>query len=436
LPATRFFELARQRAPADGDILLGWIAAQSADGNSGQAIDSLERVLSHNPRWLQGHATLAQMKWRMADKQGFTSGFAKALEGNGSYFPLWLELINALVQNEMYAEADDAVYKARALAGDQPALDVCEAICASELGDVGRADRLFARLSSTSNTSIAVRHIRHLLRTGRVEEAARRAEPLVAHEDANQVWPYLTLAWRVLEDARWESMEGDPRLVGVYDICEAPDLDLLAATLRRMHGANQAPLGQSVRGGTQTDGPLFTRIEPRIRTLRKTVIATVEKHIASLRALPETHPLVQNIPEKVRFAGSWSVRLRGGAGHHTNHVHPQGWLSSAFYVVAPTQAQMGPAPAGWLALGEPPAELKLPLAPLIHVEPKPGRLVLFPSTMWHGTAPFAQGVRLTGGFRCRSCLNLAAASVAFERHSALLMSASVGTLLHLLGTVP
>ena len=43
--------------------------------------------------------------------------------------------------------------------------------------------------------------------------------------------------------------------------------------------------------------------------------------------------------------------------------------------------------AGWLALGEPQAELGLDLPPFRLIEPKPGRLVLFPSTMWHGTAP-------------------------------------------------
>ena len=38
------------------------------------------------------------------------------------------------------------------------------------------------------------------------------------------------------------------------------------------------------------------------------------------------------------------------------------------------------------------------LAPLQVIEPKPGRLVLFPSNMWHGTRPFPQGERLTVAF--------------------------------------
>jgi hypothetical protein len=100
---------------------------------------------------------------------------------------------------------------------------------------------------------------------------------------------------------------------------------------------------------------------------------------------------------RVRFAGSWSVRLAGG-GQHANHIHPEGWFSSAFYVSLPDPDQRGDPPAGWLKLGEPQAELGLDLPPFRHVEPKPGRLVLFPSTMWHGTVPFGEGERLTVAF--------------------------------------
>jgi hypothetical protein len=53
---------------------------------------------------------------------------------------------------------------------------------------------------------------------------------------------------------------------------------------------------------------------------------------------------------------------------------------------------------GWLKLGEPQAEMGLDLPPFRQIEPKPGRLVLFPSTMWHGTVPFEAGERLTVAF--------------------------------------
>jgi hypothetical protein len=91
------------------------------------------------------------------------------------------------------------------------------------------------------------------------------------------------------------------------------------------------------------------------------------------------------------------VRLRGG-GFHANHVHPQGAISSALYLALPERAEGDPSEAGWLVLGEPPRDLGLDLPPHTKIEPKAGRLALFPSWMWHGTRPFAEGERMTVAF--------------------------------------
>jgi hypothetical protein len=74
-----------------------------------------------------------------------------------------------------------------------------------------------------------------------------------------------------------------------------------------------------------------------------------------------------------------------------------GWLSSALYIVLPPDLG-GEEHAGWLTLGEPQVQLGIDLPPRRMVEPKPGRLALFPSWMWHGTRPFGQGERVTVAF--------------------------------------
>ena len=130
--------------------------------------------------------------------------------------------------------------------------------------------------------------------------------------------------------------------------------------------------------------------------LRKAIVETVEQHVAQLPPPAARHPTLLAERAPIRFAGSWSVRL-AGEGFHVNHVHPAGWISSAFYVALPEAAMGGGSDAGWLSLGEA-TELGLDLPPLRLIEPKPGRLVLFPSTMWHGTRPFAGGERLTVAF--------------------------------------
>ncbi|MEO8114465.1 MAG: putative 2OG-Fe(II) oxygenase, partial [Phenylobacterium sp.] len=92
--------------------------------------------------------------------------------------------------------------------------------------------------------------------------------------------------------------------------------------------------------------------------------------------------------------GAWSVLLRPG-GFHRDHFHPQGVLSSAFYVETPTSALEREDRQGWIRFGQPPVTTR-PALPAEHfVKPAPGRLVLFPSYMWHGTVPFTTNERRT-----------------------------------------
>ena len=398
LPSLPLFDRARRISPYDGDLLASRSAAQLAEGKGREAIAELDALLRTSPDWVQGHELLAGLRWMLGERDRVVESYERALAANPASQALWLALLARLEYADMYGAADETVARARRAIGPDPMLDVHEAICASETGDAARADALFARLSAIDETPFVVRHVRHLLRTGRVEEAGRRAEPLTGRPDAGQVWPYLALVWRLLDDERWSWLEGDPRLVGVYDIMDPDEIAPLAARLRELHNMVADPIGQSVRGGTQTDGPLFARIEPEIRALRALIARTVREHVAGFAPPDLAHPILRygnDVP--IRFAGSWSVRL-SGAGYHTHHIHPQGWISSAFYVSVPGGSELGAAPAGWLALGQPPAELGIDLPPFRTIEPRPGRLALFPSIMWHGTMPFQGGERMTVAF--------------------------------------
>ncbi|WP_343518546.1 putative 2OG-Fe(II) oxygenase [Sphingomonas sp.] len=395
-PAFELFERARLLAPADADLLIGRAAAQLAEGRGDAAVADLALILANNPLWIAGHATFARISVMLDGGATATQSLEAAVARLPREAALWTELLNVLIEASRFAEADAALRRAEPATGI--GFERFEAVIASELGDGARADRLFAALADVADTAHAVRHVRHLLRMGEPELAAARIEPLLDRPDADQLWPYAALAWRLTGDARAEWLEGDARLVGVYDLGEAVgDLDALAGCLRSLHGMRAPPLGQSVRGGTQTDGPLFARAEPEIRRLRAAVLDAVATHVAQLPPPDPRHPTLRHRPARLRFAGAWSVRLTSG-GRHSNHVHPLGWLSSAFYVHVPSEIEMGPAPRGWLALGQAPHELGIDLPALRLIEPRRGRLVLFPSTMWHGTLPFDRGERLTVAF--------------------------------------
>ncbi len=397
LPAIALFDRAVALAPDDASVLLGRVAAQFAEGRLEDAIAGLEAQLGPNPGWIQGHASLARLRWVRGERDAFTGSMERAVAAFPDAIAVWRELIDTLMHAALYDEALDAITRARKAAGDNPIFDAQEAVCFAEAGRTERADRAFAAIWPIGHVTMAARYLRHLLRAGRPEEAAAFAETWLGRDPDNLTIPYLSAAWRLLGDSRWRWLEGDERLIGVYDIADRiPSLDALAARLRGLHLPLDQPLEQSLRGGTQTDGPLFSRIEPEIVALRQGIVETVEAHVAQLPPPQPGHPTLQERRGPIRFAGSWSVRLTD-AGFHVNHVHPAGWISSAFYVALPEASMGGETHAGWLSIGEA-TELGLDLPPIRLIEPKPGRLVLFPSSLWHGTRPFAEGERLTVAF--------------------------------------
>lgn len=394
--AAGLFETAVRLDPGNGEIVLGYAAARLASGDGAQGVADLDTLMANNPLWIDGHLRLAQLHCVMGQPELATASFERALKVHPREFGLWQGLIATLIQGERWADAADAIARARAAIGDGLYFDVNEAVARSELGEFDRADALFARTAHAEDPTLDVRRVRQYLRTGRMEPALALIDRVTAGPDAALMWPYAALAWRMTGDPRWEWLEGDARLVSVIDLADKlPPLDRLAEMLRGLHQARGEYLDQSVRGGTQTDGPLFSRIEPEIQAVRKAVVEAVQAHIAQLPPPDPRHPTLGPRRDRpIRFSGSWSVRLRD-AGHHSNHIHPLGWFSSALYVSLPPP---GEGEAGWLKLGEPREDLGLGLGPVRTVEPKPGRLVLFPSTMWHGTIPFAAGERLTIAF--------------------------------------
>jgi tetratricopeptide (TPR) repeat protein len=396
LPAVEQFEQALALGADDEWAYLGWLAALCAEGRYEQAIETLEGQVRLYPTWLAGHGTLARLRWMRGDRQDFARSYEAAAAAAPRELAVWQQWADALMYAEDYDGVLAMVARGRAANGAQMAFDTLEALAVAEKGEIEQADRLFAALGPVVHVSMAAHFLRHLIRAGRPAEAAAFAEPWLADPDAHLVWPYVAIAWRLTGDPRWQWLEGDERLVGIYDIGDRiGSLDALAGRLRALHDVSGQPLEQSVRGGTQTEGALFSRLDPEVRALRAAIVETVEAHIARLPPPEVGHPTLRAATGPVRFTGSWSVRLPG-AGFHYNHMHPAGWISSAFYVSLPET--MGTGDDGWLVLGEPQAQLGLDLAPLRTIEPKPGRLVLFPSTMWHGTRPFAAGERLTVAF--------------------------------------
>ncbi len=399
LPAVDAFAAARKIAPNDGDIVLGVTAALFAEGQAETGLSILAGSVSANPLWLFGHRDLVQLRWMMGEGAASFASLRQAISTNPQSEALWVQLIHALMQAGLNDEALAVIASGRKAIGEGPRFAVNEAVIRSDAGERDLAAGLFASFVNSDDPTIAVRIIRHHLRYGDVDAAAEIIDRWIGRPGEALVWPYASLCWRLLGDTRADWLEGEEALVRVVDLApQLPPLDKLAHLLRGLHHARSQHLDQSVRGGTQTDGALFARIESEIRQLRAAVVGAVGDYLAGLPPCDPAHPTIgPRRDQPVRFAGSWSVRL-AGKGFHANHVHPAGWISSALDIALPERRPDDKPNAGWLALGSPEAGLGLDIPPMRLIEPKPGRLVMFPSTMWHGTVPFEAGERLTVAF--------------------------------------
>ncbi|MGN3975068.1 putative 2OG-Fe(II) oxygenase [Tsuneonella sp. SYSU-LHT278] len=398
-PSLDLFERAAALAPADGSVLLGLCAALVHKGRAAEAIERLERLVAANPEWLDGHRDLARIRGQMG-LDPLAALDAAIISAPRSEHLHRMRITLALEARDLDA-ADAAIASARASLPAARWLDLLAAHVASERGDLSRADAMFEGFDCSTSAEDASLYARHLVRANRPAIASALLEPLIVRDSGHHLWPYLSLAWRMAGDPRWQWLEGDPGLVSVHDIgTAAGDLETLATHLRALHFATHPPLDQSVRGGTQTDGNLLLRLDPPIRRLRRALTAAFDRHVDKLPRAVSGHPTLIERRKPRRIAGAWSVRLTD-RGFHADHVHSEGWYSSVFYVGLPAsqspEGGSGERHAGWLSLGEC-RDLAPQLAPVRLVEPRPGRLVLFPSTMWHGTRAFPEGERLTVAF--------------------------------------
>ncbi len=147
------------------------------------------------------------------------------------------------------------------------------------------------------------------------------------------------------------------------------------------------PASKATRGGRQT-GELDLGSDPALAALSQIFDQAVGDAAAALReTCGADHPAL------AYDCGRWLLRTWGtvldAGGCQAPHQHPLGFLSGVFYVQLPADMTAQEPRAGWLEFGQPPARLACRNAvPTRSIEPRPARLVVFPSYFWHRTLPF------------------------------------------------
>lgn len=379
-------------------------------GHLDEAEQAFEQALAISPAYAQAHRDLAQLRWM---RSGNVAEALRALDRSLGKDPgePGLHLVRSIVLEfvERRQEALEAAREGlRLLPADLQLLRQA-AHLSSLLGDslaVPLALRAVAASASERGAELTL--CEALLGAGRVREAEVLAGRLCTEQPHDQLAVALrSTAWRLLRDSRYEALHDYAALVGA-EVIQTPRgwshladfLRELATELEGLHQFRAHPFQQSVRGGGQVtlDGPALDL--PTLQALFASIHLSIDHYLR--RVGLGADPFRARNSGAARIVGSWSVRLRSG-GHHTDHVHPRGWLSSAFYVDLPPAVVAGSGQpgdrAGWLRLGCPGVATKPPLSPDGFVKPVAGSLALFPAYLWHGVEPFDDShPRLTVAF--------------------------------------
>lgn len=344
---------------------------------------------------------LASVRWMRGQGRAFARDFERAVAQNPDAIYLRIACADMLRRADFRDRAEALLREGLRRDPQHAALMVALGVLLDEMDRTAEGLPLLEQAGALApdNAQISAQHTALLLRLGRGDEALRAIVAARTLEPLNQEWIcYETMALRQLGDPRYHELCDYAYMVRPYQLPAPPGYrdmaafnEALAASLNQFHVLATHPLDQSLRHGSQTTRSLLHLSDPVVQAYFKALDEPIRAYL-DLMQKPD-HPWSGRNTGKYKLAGAWSVKLKAN-GYHINHLHPQGWISSAYYVSLPQAVADAPGQQGWIKFGEP--RWPTPGCGIEKVvQPKEGLLVLFPSYMWHGTIPFGEGERLT-----------------------------------------
>lgn len=372
-----------------------------------RALAILREGIRQFPRDVQIQSRYASLAWMMGETRQFADPLRRELAARPTESALRLALASALDNAGQHDEAERLLREGHLLRPNDPHFTALLALRCAETERAEEAQRWIGQALAVAPEFELVREQAAIvaLTALRSDEALTHTRWLIDQRPSGQLaWALHGVALRIAGDPEWK------RLAEPTQVCRTAQLSTpqgyaslaefnraLADVLRKRHTVATHPLVNSVRHGTQVELLPDAETDPVVRAFLDLLREPIERFV---REMPEdaTHPLFRRAAPDFRLSGCWTVRLRGGSGRHVSHVHPRGWLSSAYYVNVPESLARDPNRGGWLAFGRPPYPIA-GLEPTGWVSPQEGTLALFPSYQWHGVEPFSgPGERLTIAF--------------------------------------
>jgi uncharacterized protein (TIGR02466 family) len=185
--------------------------------------------------------------------------------------------------------------------------------------------------------------------------------------------------------------------IQVYDLIPPPDytdtpafFDAVCAAVYEHPSLMDAPPEHATRAGFHTGDLAKAPVAPAIADLIGAIKGYVREYAGSDAG--RGNRFLDGLDLAIADLNLWAVVMREG-GHQEPHIHPAARISGVVYGKVPETIQENVnrgenSRAGWIEFGRPHADFHQPDSlPVILIQPVLGRIVIFPSYMYHATVP-------------------------------------------------
>jgi tetratricopeptide (TPR) repeat protein len=393
--AARILEYCAASDPKSAEIRYNLGHCYYDVGRLDDAASAYEAAITLNPTYRDAHDSLNRLHWQRGDEQ-YLASYAAALRDHPRNAGLLTDLATRLNLGGQIEQTIDIVQDALRRGVDTGALRhrLGQAYWAQQERDAALSQFRAAIAADPETAEHRLELARSLIIQQEYHGALDELQPVLRRNPVDQqAIAYEALAWRFLGDDRADRLNDYDRFIKASILRPPPQWGSvedfnrrLEQVLAELHNTSRHPLEQTLRGGTQTMGDLFDRKAPEIVAIREMIEQAVADFIAALPDDPD-HIFLNRKAGSFTFSGSWSVRLRS-KGFHLNHVHSEGWISSCYYVGLPKAMEREDEQQGWIKFGETGLSLGERERIARAIRPEVGKLILFPSYMYHGTVPF------------------------------------------------
>lgn len=233
-----------------------------------------------------------------------------------------------------------------------------------------------------------------MMRLGRYDDARPILERALALDpnDRQTLSALGVLMWEINDDGAYKDIFDYDRYVQPLDDIDVPDgfasrqafHDALIEEIRNHPSLAGGRATNTTRNGVQTAN-IMTNPGPAVSALRDIFNQAVTDYIED--------PDHQGSSPGTKWQPYWSILgwgvILSSQGHQASHNHPTGMVSGVYYIQIPKEVGKSDNDAGFIEFGTPNAKYFVRREPPSYrVQPKEGRLCLFPSHYWHRTIPF------------------------------------------------